>query len=119
MIIYVETATPLVLLLQPEGSYDLISLPRPATLVRKRLSNLWTCHIPNSKSDVDNLCTLITAKSSLYMSLPHTAHHHPQSLKYLCSYITEHHHRLCIEVIGYVMSSSSSSHHHHQHVMCM
>ena len=52
----------LVFQLPPEGGYDLLSLPRPATLIRRRLSNLWTCHTP--KFAVDNLCTLVTVKSS-------------------------------------------------------
>ena len=53
----------LVFRLPPEGGYDLLSLPRLATLIRRRLSNLWTCHTSNSAAD--NLCTLVTVKSSL------------------------------------------------------
>ena len=64
---------------QQEGGYDLLSLPCLATLIRRRLSNLWTCHIPNpALSAADNLCTLITAKSSLYSSYHcNTADVHP------------------------------------------
>ena len=88
----------------------------------------------------DNLYSLFTAKSALSLMLTHsvphcttcrsvtyqslnllvhTVHCHPQSLTYLCFAIAEHHHRLYIKVIGYVLSSSSNTHHHHQHVMCM
>ena len=52
----------LVFRLLPEGGYDLLSLPRPATLIRRILSNLWTCHTP--KSAANNLYTLVTIKSS-------------------------------------------------------
>ena len=42
--------------LLPEGGYDLLSLPRPATLIRGILLNLWTCHTQNPA--VDNFCTV-------------------------------------------------------------
>ena len=169
----------LVFRLLPEGGCDLLSLPRPATLIRRILPNLWTCQISNPVLSVDIICTLITAKLSRQFSahvitvmlikllintaglellvadnlhslftaksalslmlthsvphcttcrsvtyqslnlLVHTVHCHPQSLKYLCFAIAEHHHRLYIKVIGYVLSSSSNTHHHHQHVLCM
>ena len=91
----------LVLRLPSEGGYDLLSLPPLATLIRRILSNLWTCHTP--KFAADNLCTLFTAKSAL--SLPHT-------LLYT-QYSYMHRHRVCVNVIK-CESSSISKYYHHQ-----
>ena len=78
----------------------------------------------------DNLYSLFTAKSALSLMLTHsvphcttcrsvtyqslnllvhTVHCHPQSLKYLCFATAEHHHRLYIKVIGYVLKYPLSS----------
>ena len=47
----------LVYRLLPEGGYDLLSLPRPATLISRILPNLWTCQIPKPvlTADMPNL----------------------------------------------------------------
>ena len=55
----------LVFRLPLEGGYDLLSLPRPATLIRRILLNLWTCQISNPVLSADIICTLITTKFSL------------------------------------------------------
>ena len=43
-------------LLQSKRGYNLLSLPHPATPIRRILLNLWTCHTQNPAADI--LCTV-------------------------------------------------------------
>ena len=106
----------LVFWFQLEGGYDLLSLPHPATLIRRRLSNLWTCHTPNSA--IDNLCTLITIKSSLQLILSHHLSAHTvisnintagQAAHQHCWLLSSHQTSRSEHVIIKIYSS----HHHH------
>ena len=100
----------LVFRLLPKGGYDLLSLPRPATLIRRILPNLWTCQIQNPVLSADIICTLITAKSSLQSILSHHLSAHVITVMLIKLLINTAGYCQFIKHQGLNMSSSRSTH---------